>query len=65
MDIKKITTVVETLNKKAAEAGDSADAMRCAQAALNAAHAFATMAGAQECLARQDDALEAADASAE
>lgn len=37
-DLEKLTKHVETLVAKAAEQEDSGDAMRFAQAALNAAH---------------------------
>ena len=43
MDFNKIKTVVDCLNDKAAEAGDSTDALRFSQAALNAANAYCSL----------------------
>lgn len=44
MDYDKIKTVVDVLNDRATNAGDSTDALKWSQAALNAANAYCSLA---------------------
>lgn len=44
----EVEAVIKNLIKQAEKANDSNDAMRFAQAAVNVAHAYATMEGANQ-----------------
>ena len=43
MDIQEPKAIVDALNKRAQKAGDSGDALRLSQAALNVANSYCTL----------------------
>jgi len=43
MDIKNVKRIVDSLNDRATKAGDSTDALKWSQAALNAANSYCSL----------------------